>query len=468
MANGTKGRSVLATVPYCGLVNNGVTGLRNPENKKQILASAMTCPSTRRGYGFDQFENHLPVYVPAQNEDTRSRGGSSSASSASPSSSGSRTDSNSGGTTAVPDLSRVFSADAHSSVHETKRRVLTALLFPHNTHGSDASSSSSDGQTTSGAYTSRQRAGGMDLAEDEQMLQEARRRAAALWPSLVKNLPSPSSIRATAKQRKATADTLHDAVIHAVGDAVEDFEETVRELRHEYGQQSDTLEQLQRSGLDSESDSDDGDYGTSSGLKSSSKRRLLAAAVTNVRVGGACTAHTQCNQNSTDKYLAQNANKGAFCTGAKTCDSCSACQYDQIDSVDKVCPEAQCPGSGKFPGCVDALKLGKDWACPSRYNFSIYKYFSPSDNIQVAPSSATSMKYITPFNRYGIHIHTHTHTHQGRAFECHEHEVHHSIQQVWHTYTHTHTSLHSTGMTHIHKRIHIHIHVHIHHSIYQA
>jgi hypothetical protein len=412
MANGTKGRRVLVSVPYCGVVKNGATGLRNADNKKQILDSAVQCPSARRGYGygFDHLGSTTPLFVPAQSEVMQTHADGVQGASTS---SGPHTDTDSTGIT-IPDLNRVFSADAHSSVHDIKRRVLSAILFPQ-THSSPGSSNGqSDGTYT---YNTDQHAR-TDIAEDEELLQEARRRAATLWPSLVKSLPSPSRVRATATQHKATADRRHEAAIHAVSEVVEDFQQYMHVLRQDRVQELQQQLHQQESGhgtgmlehrigtlghgagaLEQDESGVNSGTGSDSDGTRNSKRSLLAAAATNVPVGGACTTHTQCNQNSTDKYLPRNANKGAFCTGAKTCDTCSACQYDQTDSLTKVCPDTQCPGSGKFPGCIDAQKLGKDWVCPNRYNFSIYKYFSPSDNIQVAPSVATKMKYITPFNR---------------------------------------------------------------------
>ena len=47
-SNGTKGRSTLVEVPYCGIVKDGNVGLRKNSNKQEVLAAAMTCPASRR------------------------------------------------------------------------------------------------------------------------------------------------------------------------------------------------------------------------------------------------------------------------------------------------------------------------------------------------------------------------------------------------------------------------------------
>lgn len=49
--NGTKSRRTLAEISYCGLVQNGVTGLQNSQNKLDVIEAAVPCPASRRFLG---------------------------------------------------------------------------------------------------------------------------------------------------------------------------------------------------------------------------------------------------------------------------------------------------------------------------------------------------------------------------------------------------------------------------------
>uniref|UniRef100_A0A6T8N7Q9 C2 domain-containing protein n=1 Tax=Hemiselmis andersenii TaxID=464988 RepID=A0A6T8N7Q9_HEMAN len=46
--NGTKGRVTLVNVPLCGIVPDGVTGLKNNNNRQHVIAAGMSCEGTRR------------------------------------------------------------------------------------------------------------------------------------------------------------------------------------------------------------------------------------------------------------------------------------------------------------------------------------------------------------------------------------------------------------------------------------
>mmetsp|Transcript_8308 Transcript_8308/g.20319 ORF Transcript_8308/g.20319 Transcript_8308/m.20319 type:complete len:1279 (-) Transcript_8308:24-3860(-) len=48
--NGTKGRVTMVNVPLCGIVPDGVTGLKNNANRQHVIAAGMSCAGTRRSH----------------------------------------------------------------------------------------------------------------------------------------------------------------------------------------------------------------------------------------------------------------------------------------------------------------------------------------------------------------------------------------------------------------------------------
>ena len=118
-----------------------------------------------------------------------------------------------------------------------------------------------------------------------------------------------------------------------------------------------------------------------------------------LRVTSPCFAHSDCDQTVPDPFL---NHTGLFCGtitpgAAATCQYCAFCQYDS-EGVDGHCLD-QCGISGDFPQCMDASGLfGDGFACPSTYNFSVYRYNPPGSPPVVQPGSQPSLPEITPHN----------------------------------------------------------------------
>ena len=95
-----------------------------------------------------------------------------------------------------------------------------------------------------------------------------------------------------------------------------------------------------------------------------------------------CANHSDCRA----------ALEAPFCAAGGLCVPCHFCQVDVDDSADGRCPQGACPGSGRWPQCVDGAALVRRAApagCPARIPFGVWRYHDPGTAVNVRRPAAT-------------------------------------------------------------------------------
>ena len=104
-----------------------------------------------------------------------------------------------------------------------------------------------------------------------------------------------------------------------------------------------------------------------------------------------CKNHSDCDS----------ASRAPFCASSGVCEPCNFCQVDQDDSIDSVCPQKACPGSGGWPRCISGQSLTKKFGagqCQSTVSFSVWKYHSPNEEVNLQPLPSDKVRWVTPSN----------------------------------------------------------------------
>jgi hypothetical protein len=95
-----------------------------------------------------------------------------------------------------------------------------------------------------------------------------------------------------------------------------------------------------------------------------------------------CSNHSDCGA----------ALEAPFCAAGGLCVPCHFCQVDADDSADGRCPQAACPGSGRWPQCIDGaalVRLATPASCPARIPFSVWRYHARGAAVDARSPAAT-------------------------------------------------------------------------------